>query len=201
MQELFEDRFMKALTLGISLAAIVAATAAVAGNHGMTGADGDGDGDVTRAEMQTKASAMFDKLDVNNDGKLDPADREARMGAMFDSIDSDSDGSISRDEFTAHHQSMMGQGGPDGERGHHRGHKRGHGKGHGRGHEMGMMMMHKADNNNDGAVSRDEFMSAANARFDKADANKDGTISTEEHRDARQQWREKKQSAADAQAN
>jgi Ca2+-binding EF-hand superfamily protein len=58
------------------------------------------------------------------------------------------------------------------------------------GGEDGKQGCHKADTNNDGAISRDEFMAKHQARaekmFSKLDANKDGKIDSEERKAAHQ---------------
>lgn len=176
---------MKALLIGLTLAALAAGGTAIAQSHSRHGPDRDGDGIVTRAEATAKASEMFARMDVNKDGKLDAADREARMGAMFDRLDADHNGQITRAEFMSGH-SGMGQGGIGyggmGNEG-----KMGHG-GMGRGHMMGMMAK-MADTNGDGAVSQAEFMAAAMQHFDRADANHDGSISAAEREAARSAMR------------
>ena len=48
------------------------------------------------------------------------------------------------------------------------------------------MMMHMADANKDGVVTKDEFTAAALKRFDAMDTNKDGTVTAQERRAARQ---------------
>lgn len=57
----------------------------------------------------------------------------------------------------------------------------------------------KADTNNDGVVSRDEFMAKhqehANKRFEKLDANKDGNIDDAEHKAARDHMKEHRRKA------
>lgn len=150
----------------------------------------------TRAEAQTKAEALFDKLDVNHDGKLDQADRTAHEAEMFDKMDTNHDGSISRDEFMAAHQRgpmrQPGAAGPDGD---HHG-KRGPGK-DGMGHmDGGMMMVRMADANKDGVVTKDEFVAAALKRFDAMDADHDGTVTPAERKAAmaamRTKWRDRK---------
>lgn len=177
---------MKFIAQGISIAALLGATAVMAHNHGAAKSGADSNGTVTRTEMQTHAAAMFDGMDANKDGKLDPADREAHMTAMFDRIDNNRDGAISREEFMAHHRpATAGQGKDTGE-----GHRMGHGGRHRMGHDMGKHMARMADANKDGAVSRDEFMAAANQRFDRADANKDGQVTREERRASYQAMRQ-----------
>ncbi|WP_374411434.1 EF-hand domain-containing protein [Novosphingobium colocasiae] len=175
--------------------------------------DANGDGVITRAESQAAAEAMFTRMDVNKDGKLDKADREAHMAEMttkmFAKLDANGDGSISRTEFMAagpmdHHggpdgppppgddMAGMDHGKPGGKHG--GGH---HGRGHrGMGGGMGMMMAKMADTNNDGAVSKAEFMAAATKHFDEADANKDGKITKEErqamHQKMRAAWKDRR---------
>lgn len=160
------------IALGLSLAALGLAGAAYA-----KGADGRGDGVITRAEAQAKAQERFARMDANHDGKLDRADRGARRAAMFDRIDADHNGQISRAEFDA--MAQHGRRGHDaggGEPGMHHG-----GRG-GPGHGGGMMAGRLADANKDGAVTQAEFTAAALQRFDRLDANKDGTVTREERR-------------------
>lgn len=118
---------MKTLLLGLSAAALTiggAACAQAPGDapkdrpgmdrpHGGWHGDADGDGIVTRAEAQARATQMFARLDVNKDGKLDQADREMARQQMrekiFAKLDANGDGSISKAEFMA-----GGDQGPDG---------------------------------------------------------------------------------------
>ncbi len=163
---------------------------------------------MTRAEATAMANEMWTKMDVNKDGVVNQADREARRDQKFDQMDTNKDGSLSRDEFNAAHPAQ----GPDGKgdmhhgehgmtgdkmSGHmepnHMGHRMG-GKMGGRMDGMGMMMMHMADTNKDGSVTRAEFDAAVKQHLDKVDANKDGTISPEEHRAARAEMKKYMQS-------
>jgi Ca2+-binding EF-hand superfamily protein len=184
---------MKKITLGISVLALALAGAAIAAeapmHHGM-------DKTMTRAEAKAHAEEAFAKLDVNHDGKLDKADRTARFAAHFDEIDTNHDGTISRDEFIAAHEAMGRRMGDEGQEGHEgRGpHGMGeHGKGRPRMGQMGMhggrmpMMMeilHLADPNHTGTVTKDAFVAAALTLFDKADTNHDGKVTPEERKAA-----------------
>lgn len=171
----------KNILIGISLAALIGAGAAVAKDRGHM-MDPMGDKTVTRAEAQAKAEDMFAKMDVNHDGKLDAADREAHMGQMFDQIDTNKDGAISKAEFIAAHKDGpegMGPpppGAPD---------KDGHRMGGG----MMTHMMDMADANKDGAISKDEFVAAHLKMFDMADTNKDGKVTPEERKAAHAKMR------------
>ncbi|MBJ7438824.1 MAG: hypothetical protein JHD35_07340 [Sphingopyxis sp.] len=169
--------------------------------------DTDGNGTVSRAEVQTHTAQMFAKLDANKDGKIDPADRAAqhaeRQAKMFAAIDADGNGSISKAEWDKHgtdraakraergdKRADAGQAGEGKRHG-----MRGHGK---RGGHHGMRggIMAKADTNGDKAISQAEFQTAALARFDSADANKDGQVTAEERKAQRGEWRAKRAAPA-----
>jgi hypothetical protein len=51
----------------------------------------------------------------------------------------------------------------------------------------GMLM--RADANNDGVVTREEMIAAANAQFDRLDADRDGKVTRDEMRAAREAMR------------
>ena len=183
---------MKKFTLAAAAAAVaMTATALIAApGDAKRGPDANGDGVMTRAEVQAQVAERFAKADANGDGVLNEADKAARTGQMFDKIDTDKNGSISRAEFTTAHSGMgMGHGelgGMD------------HGKMGGGGHKMGGpgmggqrmggggagMMLKMADANNDGAVTRDEATAAALKHFDQMDANKDGQVTQAERQAA-----------------
>lgn len=98
---------MTKLTLSLSAAALafVGASVALAQHHdGMTKPDADGDGSVTRAEMQSHGAQMFARLDVNGDGAIGAADREARQAQRFAAMDTDNDGELSQAEMRAAHE-------------------------------------------------------------------------------------------------
>ncbi|WP_428681113.1 EF-hand domain-containing protein [Sphingopyxis sp.] len=173
------------LTLGAALIAVPVLAAPGAA---------DRDATQTRAEVQSRATEMFAKLDVNKDGKLDASDRAAKrtemQAKMFDRLDVNKDGSISKAEWDQHGADRAAKrgekradaGAGDGKRGM-RGHdgKRG---GHG-------MMMARADTDGDKVISQAEFQAAALARFDAADANKDGKVTPEERAAQREAWKAK----------
>ena len=190
---------MNKITLGLSAAALAiaaaAGTVAYAAEHGghhgraMHGmkADPFGDATITRADAQAKATAMFDKMDVNHDGKLDGADRTARINEHFDKMDANRDGTLSRQEFiAAHEQAMKDHAGADADRGANH-----EGMGH-EGMRHGMRPngpMAGMDGNGDQAITRAEFLAGAMKRFDAADANHDGKLTKEERRAAHQAHR------------
>ena len=191
---------MNRLTLAISVAAMALAAGAQAAPAGKPGDQAmmDPRGGMTdsRADAGVKARAMFARMDANGDGKLDKADREARQVAQFKKLDTDGNGTVSQSEFLASRaakqdgpragRDRMGPGmagpgmaGPDGA------------KMDRKGKDGRMAMMRRsADGNNDGAISRDEFVAGALARFDRADANKDGKVTPDERRTAMKAMRQ-----------
>lgn len=195
---------MKKFALGLSLVALAVTGAGAAyaqqdahqrgpdhhamhkGGQGMMARhDTDGDGFVSRAEMEAQAAAMFARMDANSDGKIDAADKEARQNRYFDRLDTNKDGQISRAEFAAGHVRGKGDGKGDGKGG-----PGMHGGRHGgMRHGGGMMMKPMADANNDGAITRAEVTAAVAKHFAEADTNNDGKLSAEERRDAHQKMR------------
>jgi len=188
------------LALALSLAATAIVGTAYAQQTAPAKRDADGNGVLTRAEVQTHSAERFTRMDVNKDGKLDQADREARRNEMFDRLDTDKNGQLSREEFSArpqHGEAMAQRGeGEDGKRWGKRHHRR-----HG-GMMGGMMMGRMADADKDGAVTQAEFTAAALQRFDAMDANKDGQVTKEERQAARktmrEEWRAKREAAKPA---
>jgi EF hand len=175
-----------------SLALIGAAAFAVQGMPDAVGKkmDSDGNGLVSKAEAMTAADAMFAKMDANGDGTVNPADREAKIKTHFQEMDADKNGSISETEFMAAHKDRMEDRQAKRADGDHRGkgrHNGHHGGMGGGGH--GMAMMKAADTNNDMAVSKAEFRTAAETRFTASDANKDGSLSADEQKAARKAMR------------
>jgi Ca2+-binding EF-hand superfamily protein len=184
---------MKKMTRNVLLGMSLTATAFAGAAYAKEVAGGDGV--TTRAEVEARSAAMFERMDVNKDGKLDQADREARRAAQFDRLDTDKNGQLSRAEFNARPQhnetkasTATGEGGK-----HHRWGGRGHG------HHGGMMMGRMADANKDGAITKAEFTAAALQRFDQMDTNKDGQVTKEErqaaHKAMRDEWRAKREAA------
>lgn len=71
------------------------------------------------------------------------------------------------------------------------GHRGGHGKG---------KMFEKADTNQDGSISKEEFVAFHGKVFDEMDTNSDGLITQEEQEKRRAEWKEKmKEHRADRQ--
>lgn len=157
--------------------------------------DADGNGLVSKTEAMAAADVLFTKMDENKDGMINAADREAKVKARFQEMDADKNGAISESEMIAAHNERMddraemrAERGKDG----HRGGRHGGGRHGGAGGGFGMGMMKAADVNNDLAVTKAEFQTAAAARFAKADTNKDGSLSADEQKAARKAMREQR---------
>lgn len=88
----------------------VGAQAKPGGGGGRHNPDSNGDGVVTRAEVEANVAQRFARMDINKDGKVDKADREAaqkqreakrgaRRGGQPGGPDADGDGALSLDEM------------------------------------------------------------------------------------------------------
>jgi hypothetical protein len=219
---------MRKLTLALSAASLaIAGTAFAQAPAAPDGAGADHPHawhrePMTRTDAQARADKLFARLDANGDGKIDAADRTARRDQRRDErfarLDADNNGAISRDEFAAAGDKARERfaehaKGPEGQDGHkfgghgfggqrvawggHRG-MRGHHGGHGFGEGLAMAGK-KADTDNDGAISKAEFETAALAMFDRADANHDGTVTPEERQQlhgAHRDWQRHEPAAA-----
>ena len=183
-------------TIPLSLA-IAASAAALAASAAMAQDRGHERAPQTRAQAEARASAMFDRLDVNADGQLSGADREAAERKRFDEADTDGNGQLSFAEVTAQRQKRQQA---RAERREQRAERMAARDGDQRGmaRRAGMRMMRgeggpgghmRARADGDGTISRAEFVASALARFDAVDANKDGTITAEERRAARPERR------------
>lgn len=181
------------LSAGLGLAALAglvgAALAHGDGRGGFAGhpmmqrmmqeADANGDGAVTREEMQAFHQSRFADFDADGNGKLEWAEMRAGMrDQMFSLLDADGNGQISRDEFDAVHQAPGGQ---DGRMmgGHMMG---GHMMGGGRmtsdddmHHRRGYGMM-RFDENEDGAIDREEAARMTERMFEWMDRDGDGRV-------------------------
>lgn len=173
------------------------------GERGFFGADSNNDGVLTRAEFDAGQQALFARLDANNDGQLTREEGRAqramqhggrrghRGGPGFElaRADANNDGNITRDEFLArpiemfdrldtnHDGVIQASERPqrpqraEGERGERGG--------------PGREGRPNIDSNNDGSISRAEFLAGGDARFQRMDANHDGRVTQEEAQAAR----------------
>ncbi|WP_068093317.1 EF-hand domain-containing protein [Novosphingobium rosa] len=134
---------------------------------------------------------------------------EEHLGREFDRLDANHDGSVTKAEFIAAHEQPHGpdghgpegrgpdgappppppgadgKPGPDGHPGPHGGLKGGPREGmgpHGMMSPIVFQLLHEADPNHTGSVTKDAFIAAELKRFDEADTNHDGKVTQEELR-------------------
>lgn len=143
------------LTLSAAALALTG-TALVAQPRGpMADPDANGDGTVTRAEMQTHGDQMFALMDANRDGVIDARDREARRRDMFTKADTDGDGELSQAEMRAMHEARRAR---DEERRQARADRR---------IERMGLVFDKLDTDKSGGVSQAELKAMQEARGDR----------------------------------
>lgn len=211
---------MRKFTLALSTAALAFSGAAFA--QPASSAQRMPQGDMTRAQAQSRAEAAFVKLDANKDGTLNEADRAAHKAAMFDRLDADKDGQVTKAEMTAAHSARAGKWqGRERKRDANRPAMTDAQKAERRDAHFA-----KIDTDGNGAVSRAEFdamkgmrggkmgkragrgmagmdgpvtrqayVASALTRFDRADSNKDGTVTTAERQAAREAMRQNRKAA------
>lgn len=134
--------------------------------------DLNGDGQLTKEELQNQGKARFAKLDADGDGQLSAAELEAaaaerqkdRVSTMIERLDTDKNGTLSEEEL----QAARDMGGKrmkrdrDGDHGRKHGGKRwGNGKrGDDRREARMERMFDRVDANEDGVISQEEFDAA-----------------------------------------
>lgn len=122
-------------------------------------ADANGDNTITRAEVDSLQADMFAWMDRNSDGYLDDADSSPvrqRLRALHEAAAEDGEGRGPR-RGRGRRGGPRGHGGPGGE-------------GPGRHH----------DADEDGRISRAEFLGGENRLFGMLDADEDGAITPDE---------------------
>lgn len=106
------------------------------------------------------------QADSNSDGVLTRAEFDAGRAAEFTRLDADNNGQLTREEMRAGWREGRGEG------------RRG--RGHRGGGPDGPHGLAGADANNDGNITRDEFLARPLEMFNRLDANHDGVIQASE---------------------
>jgi Ca2+-binding EF-hand superfamily protein len=108
-------------------------------------------------ERERGGVSRFFEADANNDGVVTRQEFDASRATHFTRLDTDNNGQLTREEM----RQMFGERG-----------RRGH---RGGGHQLA-----RADANNDGNITRDEFLARPTQMFERLDADNDGVISEAE---------------------
>ena len=188
---------MKKIAIISAGAVLAVAGVAIAQPGGMRG-DANGDGNLTRDEVNAQLDARFARADANGDGAIDADERAAareqirarwserrgrhgrggRHGNRMQRMDTNGDGVITREEVTERALARFDRFDTNGdgqiteaEREQARAQRRAN--------------RPNPDANGDGLITREELGAMAFERFDRADANGDGVVTREERRAAR----------------
>ena len=113
-----------------------------------------------------RAMDMLFSADANNDGAVTRQEFDAGRDAHFRQIDANNDNQLAHDEMRAAHGRHGGEHHLGGHRGGHRGGPGEH--------------LDHADANNDGAITREEFLARPAQMFARLDADNNGVISQDE---------------------
>ena len=155
--------------LFLAAAALTLAAPAFAQPQGRSNPDANGDGNVTRAEMEADVAAKFAKMDLNRDGQVTQPERDqlrAQRMEMMKQRMAEKGRTFDEEKMKARMEKRQDRMANRGDRAESRG-------------------RHGPDANSDGVITLAEMQSAATQRFDRMDADKDGVISKAE-RDAMQ---------------
>lgn len=138
-------------------------------------------------DMTVRGSVAFWLLDRNNDGAIDKAEIEQLRTAIFDAVDTNADGRVTKDEFAdviERAEEWRGRHGP--RHGHWEEHgerKGGPGKGEFAEHRGERMMGRLGIDAADG-LSRTDFIGRTPMLFERADEDDNGSVSKSEFEQA-----------------
>lgn len=99
-------------------------------------------------------------MDLDSDGKITEAEVRQAASVLFTELDADADGSLSPDELWARPggKGRRGSGGPG----------------------FGGRLLERADQDGNGALSKDELTAALLGRFERCDSDGDGAVTAAE---------------------
>lgn len=106
---------------------------------------------------QGKGGRGFDRLDTDGDGKVTAEEMNAKHEAMIENADSDGDGAVTKEEMKAYHEARRAE----------------------------WREKRDPDKNGDGVVDRQEYINAAQDRFERMDKNGNGVIDEDEKHNRR----------------
>jgi EF hand len=146
---------------------------------------------VAAVAMAAPGSDRFAKLDADGNGSVTRAEIDARTADRFAKLDGDRDGFVTKAEMTAHHEAMKAKraeraakhGGDNAKHAEHRAERAG---------ERGDYFARR-DADNDGRLSLAEFQAGGAKRFERLDSDKNGTVTRDEMAKARETWKARPQ--------
>ncbi len=167
MKKIYQVMFLSSVAASMSIY-----SASAGDEKAVQGADTNGDGVLTNAEVMTVATAKFDALDKNGDGTLTLSElpKQMPMGEMrakriakmkehrANNPEKAAEFKARREESRMRRQSRMA-------------------------------FIARIDANGDEQVSREEFMAPVERRFAHADADGDGEVTAEERKKAHKKMR------------
>jgi hypothetical protein len=138
-------------------------------------------------EMPIRGAVAFWLLDRNNDGAIDKAEIEQLRAAIFDAVDANGDGKVTKDEFTEvidNAREWRGGHGPRHGRWEEHGERRGgRGKAEFAGHR-GERMMDRLGIDGAEGLSKADFIGRTPMLFERADEDDNGSVSKSEFEQA-----------------
>ncbi|MDG3575350.1 hypothetical protein P7F60_03045 [Rhizobium sp. YJ-22] len=137
--------------------------------------DANKDGRITPEEAKTGAEKLFAAIDTNNDGNITPGEMRAYHKAKREERKAE------WEKMKAERETAQNDDDKDGKKpGRHHGDRDGMGR-HGMKWGSGEGMIFRiADKDENGQISKDEYMAAADKLFKRMDRNKDGVISIDD---------------------
>ena len=129
----------------------------------------------------------FEEMDTDGNGVITTIESDEVSRALHDRADRDNDGRVTAEELENLYRELARESGKE----HHADTTRSAGsKAHGgQGMDIGDAMR-EMDSNNDGAISRDEFMATARGKLEMSDLDGDGSVTRAEYEEARSRAKE-----------
>ncbi len=128
------------------------------------------------AQQGNPGGHFLEKWDSDNDGQVTLAEITERRGDIFTTFDEDDDGFLSTSDYVMFDEARANDHASMKAAGQGQGQGKGQGRGKGQGGEEQAMTLEFNDVDNDGQVSRDEFMARSVDWYTQMDRNGDGTV-------------------------
>lgn len=141
-------------------------------------------------DMPVRGAVAFWLLDRNNDGAIDKPEIEALRAVIFDAVDDDGDGRVTKDEFVDVMERVHEMRGERGGPGCWHGYREDHGKRHDGprkgdfAEHRGERMMDRLGIDAPDGLSKTDFVGRSPMLFDRADEDDNGSVSKSEFEQA-----------------